>query len=101
MKLWQGMLLWLGIIALAFWLPWTGWFTVIGTSIWAAIDSGKIGLYKYKSQMAVKPFVLFIALFVLWIVVFPCYLYERYRIKKGTVQLKDKYTSDAEATKQT
>ena len=100
MKLWQGMLLWLGIIALAFWLPWTAWFTIIGTSIWAAVDSSKVGLHRYKSQIAVKPFVLFIALLILWIVVFPWYLYERHRIKKGAVQLKDKYAGEAEATKQ-
>jgi hypothetical protein len=64
-------------------------FMVLGTSLWAAIDSSKIELRKYKSGISYGPGVLFVACALLWIVGFPWYLAMRYKIKMGTAVLKD------------
>jgi hypothetical protein len=62
---------------------------VLGTSLWAAFDSSKIQLKRYKSGISYGPIVLFVACALLWIVGFPWYLIMRYKIKAGTAVLKD------------
>jgi len=64
-------------------------FMVLGTAIWAAIDSSKIQLKRYKSGISYGPVVLFFGFLFLWIVAFPWYLIVRYKIKTGTATLKD------------
>ncbi len=64
-------------------------FMVLGTSLWAAIDSSKIELRRYKSGISYGPVVLFIACVLLWIIGFPWYLAMRYKIKTGTAVLRD------------
>lgn len=66
-----------------------GYFIVLGTGIWAAIDSSKIQLKRYKSGISYGPVVLFFCFVFLWIVAFPWYLIFRYKIKTGTAVLKD------------
>jgi len=63
-------------------------FMIIVTSLWAAIDSSKAELQKYRSGISYKPVILFFAIAFLWIVGFPWYLIVRYRIKMGTAALK-------------
>jgi len=65
------------------------WFMILGTALWAAIDSKKIQLRRYKSGISYGPVALFIAIALLWIVGFPWYLVMRYRIKTGAAVLKD------------
>jgi hypothetical protein len=65
------------------------WFMVLGTSIWAAVDSSKIQLKRYKSGISYGQFGLFIGCLLIWIVGFPWYLAMRYKIKTGTAVLKD------------
>jgi hypothetical protein len=65
------------------------WIMVLGTSLWAALDSSKIQLKRYKSGISYGPVVLFLACALLWIVGFPWYLIVRYKIKIGTAVLKD------------
>jgi len=65
------------------------WFMILGTAIWAAIDSSKIQLNRYKSGISYGPFALFLGFLLLWVVAFPWYLVMRYRIKTGTAVLKD------------
>ena len=65
------------------------WIMVLGTSLWAAFDSSKIQLKRYKSGISYGPVVLFLACCLLWIVGFPWYLIMRYKIKTGTAALKD------------
>ena len=72
-----------------------GWFIVLGTGIWAAIDSSKIQLKRYKSGISYGPVVIFICFVGLWIVAFPWYLILRYKIKAGTAVLKDGATNVA------
>ena len=62
---------------------------MLGTSLWAAFDSSKIQLKRYKSGISYGPIVLFLACALLWIVGFPWYLIMRYKIKTGTAVLKD------------
>ncbi len=65
------------------------WFMVVITAIWAAIDSAKIQLKRYKSGISYGPAVLFFCFLLLWIVAFPWYLIMRHKIKTGTASLKD------------
>lgn len=61
---------------------------VLLTAVWAAWDSSKIELKKYKSGISYGPVVVFICHIGLWIVAFPWYLSMRYKIKNGLAQLK-------------
>ena len=66
------------------------WITVIGTALWAAIDSSKIQFKKYKSAITtVGPVLLFLSVCLLWIVFFTWYLSMRYKIKTGKAALKE------------
>ena len=69
----------------------TQWSAVILfglSSIWAAWDSSRIGLNRYRSQMANGPVVvLFMCAFV-WLLCSPWYLIIRQGIKRGLVPLK-------------
>jgi len=65
------------------------WILVGITSIWAAIDSKRIELARYKLGLACRPLALFCCCYLLWIFVFPWYLWARLKIKEGTVPLKD------------
>jgi hypothetical protein len=56
---------------------------VVGTSLWAAVDSFRLKVREYKSQVAAHPFVLFTACLGLWIVIFPVYLVVRSKIQAG------------------
>jgi hypothetical protein len=71
------------------------YFVIFGTAIWAAIDSSKIQLKRYKSGVSYGPIVLFIGFVLLWIIAFPWYLIVRYKIKNGTAVLKDEATKVA------
>jgi hypothetical protein len=65
------------------------WIMVLGTALWAAIDSSKIHLQRYKSGISYGPVVLFIGCALLWVIGFPWYLLMRYKIKNGTAILKE------------
>lgn len=69
------------------------WIMVIGTALWAAVDSTKIYLARYESGISYRPVVLFCGMALLWIIVFPWYLILRHRIKTGTAVLKDGITN--------
>ena len=69
----------------------TMWVIVIGSAIWAAMDSQKIGLIKYKTTASNTPVVILIGVIVMWIVFFPWYLIARGNILNGTTVLKDKF----------
>jgi hypothetical protein len=65
------------------------WIMIAGTGLWAAIDSQKIQLGRYKSGISYPPAVIFIGFLLIWIIAFPWYLIVRHRIKTGTAILKD------------
>ena len=60
---------------------------VPGTSLWAAFDSRKIALTRYKSGIAYGPGKLFFGIAFLWIIGFPWYLAVRHRILAGKAVL--------------
>jgi hypothetical protein len=62
------------------------WYVVPGTTLWAAIDSSKIQLKRYRFGMG--PVAFFFACSLFWIVGFPWYLWMRGKIKTGTAELK-------------
>jgi hypothetical protein len=59
---------------------------VLGSSLWAAIDSIRIELSSHKTCLAVSPFILFNAMYLLWPILFPLYLITRTRIAKRTIE---------------
>ncbi len=71
------------------------WIMILGTALWAAIDSSKMRLKRYKSGISYGPVVLFFACMLLWIVGFPWYLAMRYKIKAGAAVLKEEATNVA------
>ncbi len=56
---------------------------IVTTSLWLAIDSSRLRVREFKSQLASHPFVLFTASLGLWILVFPTYLIVRSKIQAG------------------
>jgi hypothetical protein len=89
MQTWQAIVLTLGIFFVSLFLPPQVMFVIVfGTALWAAIDSSPLELHRYKTGIACKPFLLFVACALLWIVAFPWYLSARYKIKNGTLALK-------------
>ena len=68
---------------------------ILLTSLWAAVDSSRLHLKRYKSGIAYGPVVLFLGCALLWIVGFPWYLVMRYRINTGVAVLKEGVTDDA------
>jgi hypothetical protein len=94
MKTWIAILFTIGLFAACIVISALVGFNVTlimvpGTALWAAIDSSKLQLKRYKSGISYGPVVLFIAIAFLWIVGFPWYLAMRYKIKTGTAILKD------------
>jgi len=59
------------------------------TSLWAGIDSKKVELHRYKLGISCRPVALFCCCYLLWIFVFPWYVWARFKIKAGEAVLKD------------
>jgi len=92
MKTWQAILLTLGIVVVCLIIePKIIPLMVLGTSLWVAIDSRKVGLGKYKccSAISTNLVALFIECYFFWAIVFPWYLSKRYKIKNNLAQLKE------------
>jgi hypothetical protein len=64
------------------------WILIGITSLWAGIDSRKIELHRYKLGISCRPVALFCCCYLLWIFVFPWYLWARFKIKAGEAALK-------------
>ena len=64
------------------------WILIWVTSLWAGIDSSKLELNRYKLGVACRPMALFCLCALLWIFIFPWYLWARYQIKCGKADLK-------------
>jgi hypothetical protein len=62
---------------------------IFGSALWAAFDSSKVQLSRYKSGISYGPVSLFFGCLLLWIVAFPWYLVVRSKIRTGTAVLKD------------
>ncbi len=66
------------------------WIMVAVTALWAAYDSDRIGLPRYRTELSHGPIVVFLACALLWLVSFPWYLSLRYQVKSGKAALKEK-----------
>ena len=98
MKTWPAILLTVGaIIACGVVYSLTGinlyLSLVVGTSVWAGIDSQKMELVRYQSGISYQPVVLGLLCAAFWIVGFPWYLSMRHRIKTGRACLRCEYES--------
>lgn len=90
MKTWQAILFTIVLFIYFLYLPpLLVFLAILGTSIWTSVDSVKIGLYRYKSGISLKPFILFLCCMLLWIAAFPWYLAMRHSIASGKATLKD------------
>jgi hypothetical protein len=63
---------------------------VLGTALWAAVDSANLELHKYNGGVG-HPIVVFIVIVLIWIIFFPLYLVTRSRCLAGQLTLKKKY----------
>lgn len=61
---------------------------VLGISIWAAMDSSRLRLREYSTQVA-HPVVLFLGMSLLWIVIFPWYLVVRSKIRGSRLERQE------------
>ena len=68
---------------------------IVITAIWAAVDSSKIQLKRYRSGISYGPVVLFLGFLLLWVIAFPWYLIVRHKIMTGKAVLKDGVTNVA------
>jgi len=91
MEKWQAVII--AIILFAIMMLANGYITMalfLLSSIWASFDAGKLDAKKFKSKlMKASPGMVFIGCLLLWIVVFPWYLYFRSQIKAGLVELNN------------
>jgi uncharacterized membrane protein len=58
-------------------------FVVLGTSVWAALDSANLKLKDYRASILYSPIVVFIACVLFWVIAFPWYLSVRYQVQRG------------------
>ncbi|MCA9919340.1 MAG: hypothetical protein KC445_15380 [Anaerolineales bacterium] len=61
---------------------------IFATALWAAWDSSRIGLRRYKSIVSYGPIGLFFAISFLWPIAFPLYLAMKFRIRQGIAEVK-------------
>lgn len=64
---------------------------IVGTSVWAGVDSARVRLSRYQSGISYGPVVLAILCSIFWIVGFPWYLSVRHRILAGKARLRPEY----------
>jgi len=91
MKLWKAILLTLGLEVLCVTIfvvthHNVHWYMMLATTLWAAIDSSKLQLKRYRS--GVGPVAFFFLCMLFWLAGFPWYLWMRQKILAGTAELK-------------
>jgi hypothetical protein len=96
MKTWIAILLTIGLLAgCVSILSLTGinliGLMVVGTSVWAGVESSKLHLKRYQSGISYGPVALGILCAMFWIVGFPWYLSMRYKILTGSARLRPEY----------
>ena len=64
---------------------------IVGTSVWAGVDSARLRLNRYQSGISYSPVVLGVLCSMFWIVGFPWYLSMRHKILTGTARLRPEY----------
>jgi hypothetical protein len=64
---------------------------VVGTSVWAGIDSAMHQLRKYQSGISYGPVALGPLCAMFWMVGFPWYLSMRYKIRRGEARLRPEF----------
>ncbi|HTI98500.1 MAG TPA: hypothetical protein VL527_06315 [Dongiaceae bacterium] len=64
---------------------------IVGTSVWAGLDSAQVQLRRYQSGISYGPVVLGILCSMFWVVAFPWYLYMRHKILTGKARLRPEF----------
>ena len=96
MKTWIAILLTVGLIIACGWLVAVTDINlfvpmIVGTSVWAGIDSSRLRMRRYQSGISYSPVVLGILCSMFWIVGFPWYLSMRHKILTGKARLRPEY----------
>jgi hypothetical protein len=100
---WQGVLIGIGLFLSSLLVGFIGGYTgntvvstalavliVLGTSAWGAFDSVQIRIREYKTALASHPVLLFVAMILLWVVIFPWYLVVRSKIRAGCLERRER-----------
>jgi hypothetical protein len=69
--------------------PFLGFAILVGSTIWAGVDAGKIEIKKYKVGGPTTPAWTVIGCLLFWIVVFPWYLVNKGKIVRGEAPLRE------------
>jgi hypothetical protein len=69
---------------------------VLGSAVWAAVDSSRLELKKYNSGID-HPLLVFLGITFFWIIFFPSYLVVRSRLANGELHLKRNYREPGQA----
>lgn len=87
MPIWQSILIAVGILILALVTKVNAvmYLVILGSAIWAAVDSSKLNISQYKSSFCKAPWQVAVGMLLLWIVIFPWYLTFRSKINSGLV----------------
>jgi len=99
---WQGVLIGIGLFLSTLVVGFIGGYTgntvvstalvvliVLVTSAWVAFDSVQIRIREYKTALASHPVILFVAMVLLWVVIFPWYLVARSKIRAGCLERRE------------
>jgi hypothetical protein len=73
-----------------------GLLILLGTALWAAVDSSNLELKKYNGGVD-HPILAFLGIAFFWIIFFPTYLVVRSRRINGELQLKRRYREQGQA----
>lgn len=73
-------------------VPWL-FLLVLASSIWVSWDSAKMGLRRYESVLSCHPLLLFVLCSGLWPIVFPWYIWLKYRIVVGRAKAREANSS--------
>ncbi len=76
---------------------WPGVFVLFVSAAWAANDSWRLQLHKYR-RGSMGPVVVFFGVLLAWVILFPLYLVRRSQCAAGELPLKDQYKQGSGAT---
>jgi len=91
MEKWQAFVLAIVLLVVIILVPpVVGLALVFFSSFWASFDANKLKAKEYESGfLKASPGAVFVGSLLLWIVVFPWYLYYRSQIKAGNLKRRD------------
>jgi hypothetical protein len=76
---------------------WLNWIPLLLSMVWAVYEAKRLEMHRYKNIVGLNGLTLVIIGFVLmWIIVFPAFIFGRQKILNGTAELLPKFLPPAE-----